>query len=500
MGGFFIRQLSKSKQGRREMKAYIAAILISLCCIPAMADIDSAPLNSMRGADWYGIYMEDNKIGYAAMIFDKGDLNTWNYSTSIFLQLEMNQAVATITSIDKRNYSGTDGQLIANTYESNSGMGVIKGKGNLKDDQYEVEIDIMGQITSKSFTPPVESLDDLLAVQLKARQGNLKPGETFSQKIFVPDPSILDTMTHIIRFTGERESRLGAVDSRVYTFRDSIPALRAAGNSYLDESGRIIMQDFPAMGMVMKLEPEAMAKSLEAGFDVLKDGIIKVANGPVQSKNVDYAEYIISGFAIEQLPESSRLQVTEYALDSARIIINKDKLDNFDLKLPVVDSELRPYLQPEPLIQSDNEEIKKLAKDIIGSETNACQAARLINQWVYSNIRKEFSPDISNAYQTLKTGRGDCGEHTALTIALLRAIGIPARGLGGIAYLPTVGGFGYHAWVEVYVGRWLQIDPTWGEDNADATHIALARGNLKDQLIGIMGLMKKLRVEISDYH
>ena len=482
------------------MKAFVAAILISFCCIPAIADIDSEQFNSMRGVDWYGIYMENSKIGYATIIFDKGDLNTWNYKTYFFLQLEMNQTVATITSTETRIYSGIDGQLTSNTYETNSGMGVVKGKGNLKNGQYDVEIDIMGQKTSKNFTPPVESLDDLLAVQLKARQGNLKPGETFNQNVFVPDPSFLDTMTHIISFTGEQKSRLGAVDSRVYTFRDSIPVMRVAGNSYLDESGRIIMQEFPSMGVVLKLEPEAMAKSLDTGFDMLKDNLIKATNGPANSYNVSHAEYVISGLAIDQLPESSRLQVIPLSADSARITITRDKIDSFDLKLPITDPELQPYLQPELLTQSDNEEIIKLAKDIIGTETNAYRATRLINQWVFKNIRKEFSPDISNAYQTLKTRRGDCGEHTALTIALLRAVGIPARGLGGIAYVPTMSGFGYHAWVEVYVGRWLQIDPTWGEDNADATHIALARGNLKDRLIGIMGLMKTLRIEILNYH
>jgi transglutaminase-like putative cysteine protease len=148
------------------------------------------------------------------------------------------------------------------------------------------------------------------------------------------------------------------------------------------------------------------------------------------------------------------------------------------------------------LIQSDNDEIINLAKDITEPARDRLEAVQLINRWVFKNIRIELSPDISNAYQTLKTGRGDCGEHTALTIALLRAAGIPARGLGGLAYVPSEGGFGYHAWVEAYVGKWIQIDPTWGEENADAANIALARGNLKDMTVGILGSMNKIRIQI----
>jgi transglutaminase-like putative cysteine protease len=68
----------------------------------------------------------------------------------------------------------------------------------------------------------------------------------------------------------------------------------------------------------------------------------------------------------------------------------------------------------------------------------------------------------------------------------LRAAKIPARPVYGVAY--TGDGeslFAYHAWVEVAltvpasdptqpaVERWVAIDPTWGEERADATHLQL---------------------------
>lgn len=68
-----------------------------------------------------------------------------------------------------------------------------------------------------------------------------------------------------------------------------------------------------------------------------------------------------------------------------------------------------------------------------------------------------------------------CMEFTDLTIALLRAAGIPARELNGFAYTSnqklrpvTIGGEEksdvLHAWLEYYdeeKGYWVQIDPTW---------------------------------------
>ncbi|MEM7678803.1 MAG: hypothetical protein AAF449_22705 [Myxococcota bacterium] len=37
--------------------------------------------------------------------------------------------------------------------------------------------------------------------------------------------------------------------------------------------------------------------------------------------------------------------------------------------------------------------------------------------------------------------------------------------------------FGYHEWVEIWSGdQWLAMDPTFGQDIADATHIKLHTG------------------------
>src|SRR5262249_24996909 len=33
------------------------------------------------------------------------------------------------------------------------------------------------------------------------------------------------------------------------------------------------------------------------------------------------------------------------------------------------------------------------------------------------------------------------------------------------------GSFGGHAWVEVYAGQWIEMDPTWGTNFVDATHL-----------------------------
>ena len=52
---------------------------------------------------------------------------------------------------------------------------------------------------------------------------------------------------------------------------------------------------------------------------------------------------------------------------------------------------------------------------------------------------------------------------------MARSLGLPARLVSGLAY--SGASFGGHAWVEVYVGEWIELDPTWGTNFVDATHI-----------------------------
>ena len=42
-------------------------------------------------------------------------------------------------------------------------------------------------------------------------------------------------------------------------------------------------------------------------------------------------------------------------------------------------------------------------------------------------------------------------------------------------------GFFYHAWPEVYVGRWVSGDPTLNQFPADATHIRFVTGDLESR-------------------
>ena len=89
--------------------------------------------------------------------------------------------------------------------------------------------------------------------------------------------------------------------------------------------------------------------------------------------------------------------------------------------------------------------------------------------------------------------RGDCNEHAVLLAALARAVGIPSKILVGVVY--NDGSFYYHAWNSLWVGRFLDVDATFGQFPADATHVKLLEGDL-DQQVAVARLIGKLRIEV----
>lgn len=144
-------------------------------------------------------------------------------------------------------------------------------------------------------------------------------------------------------------------------------------------------------------------------------------------------------------------------------------------------------------IQKAHPRIRTLARTILGPERGALRATEMLVQWVYQYLAKVPIASLPNALETLDRGSGDCTEHAVLFTALARAAGLPTRLVAGTVY--GVDAFLYHAWAEVWLGRWLPVDPALGQVPADATHLKLVEGGLEEQM-SLMGLLGKLGIEV----
>jgi transglutaminase-like putative cysteine protease len=166
--------------------------------------------------------------------------------------------------------------------------------------------------------------------------------------------------------------------------------------------------------------------------------------------------------------------------------------------VPLAEEDRRKFLQATPTIQADHAEVRRTARKVVGTEKDTIKVAGLLVKWVYKNLRKSYSSNADNALTVLDNKAGDCTEHALLFVALARAAGLPARGVGGVAFVegdkPL---FGWHAWAEVYDGtQWVSVDPTWNQVYVDATHLKLSEGSQDFAWINVAGKLKLKVVEV----
>ncbi|HYV04382.1 MAG TPA: transglutaminase domain-containing protein, partial [Blastocatellia bacterium] len=136
------------------------------------------------------------------------------------------------------------------------------------------------------------------------------------------------------------------------------------------------------------------------------------------------------------------------------------------VELPVTKPEFAEFLKPAGLREDPT--VAAQAHEIAGKDRDAWSVASKLGDWTFKNLKWK-RVDGASAGSTLATREADCLEFSQLFVAMARTVGLPARIVSGLAH--TGSSFGGHAWVEVWAGEWVELDPTWGTNFVDATHV-----------------------------
>lgn len=119
---------------------------------------------------------------------------------------------------------------------------------------------------------------------------------------------------------------------------------------------------------------------------------------------------------------------------------------------------------------------------------------RIYREFIFDSTATDISTPIA---QVLKTRRGVCQDFSHLTLAALRAHGVPARYVSGyiLTHPPAgqpklVGSDASHAWIAVWAPEtgWREFDPTNGLAVRDE-HILLAHGRDYADVCPISGVI-----------
>ncbi|MBM3464749.1 MAG: transglutaminase domain-containing protein [Armatimonadetes bacterium] len=268
-------------------------------------------------------------------------------------------------------------------------------------------------------------------------------------------------------FLGGESMRWGGVETRALRVRvDSKGVLAEAllspnGIPWRAEAGGFIQ---------IRAEDEVSASRLEEPVDLLSLTRIPLSRPIPDAETVDRIVLEVKGANGFAFPTSHRQTVSH---KEGRVMLaarREFRVPQSDLLSP---TQRRHALRRTPTVDID-ETIVGLARRITrGARSLDERVGRLVH-WVYKALDKRTNRNASTARAVLSNRAGDCTEHTLLFVALARATGIPAREVGGLAYVD--GAFGWHAWAQIHDGhQWVSVDPTWVQVRVDATHIQMQR-------------------------
>jgi transglutaminase-like putative cysteine protease len=131
------------------------------------------------------------------------------------------------------------------------------------------------------------------------------------------------------------------------------------------------------------------------------------------------------------------------------------------------------YTLPSRYCESDR--FGPAAWELFGKELDRAEQVRLICRWVDEHVA--YTPGSTDgrtsAWDVWQTLKGVCRDYTHLSIALCRALSIPARYVGG--YAVGLEPMNFHACFEAYLGGgWRLFDPT--DSIAPGLIVAATRG------------------------
>lgn len=328
------------------------------------------------------------------------------------------------------------------------------------------------------------------------------------------DPTLGDPVEVTVNIGDWETVRVNDREERLRRTTLTLPGLPAT-TSWVDASGSARRSETSLMGMTMLTEAAESARVARwiggetPPAEVFIQSTITANVRLPRPRSIDSITYLVTPKDGGALPGfvSDRQRILAALGGNAAILRISVLLPPASRKQQVVLSEegvADEFLAPNPMIQSDDPDLRAFAIETIGAETDAWSAAQALERAVYERIdKKSMDVAFASAAETFDTRTGDCSEHAVLLSALTRSVGVPSRVAMGLVYVGGI--FGGHAWTEVRIDdRWYALDATIGRGSVDPTHIAMGYASLRDGafsagLIGVLSGLGNLDLQIQEY-
>lgn len=422
----------------------------------------AAELDPLLHDAWYGIYLNDTKVGYGQVTYERGT-EGYEATTSIkmkFTRMGTNMEVVVRSrmvfdpappfALRQCFHRKRTDDVVVETRARREGPGRFAVTSHQK---------------GGSQTRTVERIDftlvDHVAQLIWARE-HPQPGSELTTLRLDLDTWQLGAA----RMRVEATKRAGGEDLQ------RVAVLGAGGKKVaqmmLDARGITAREAMPG-GLEMRIEPRTEAKELAETIDVLESTAAPIDKDLGDPKRVVRLKVEVTGADKGRLESATRQLVTKDA--AGNVVL---ELDTRAAGTPVTHKEQGVALAETAELPHTNPKIQAFATQATRGASTPWEKVQKLVRAVHGHITYDLEENAFDALKVLETRRGDCSEYALLLAASCRALGIPARPVSGLGYVPEARAFGGHAWTEVVIdGRWVAVDACWDEAPVDAVHIRL---------------------------
>lgn len=472
------------------VKVFIAGLLLICSSLAAMAApfarIDAPPLTEQ----WFGIYVNSERVGFYRQQVDKLDdgykiegngsvrMKVMNFSKEASMRetylVSKNMALRAFDV--EQTVNGSSSHV---TGKVNGNAIYLENKVNGK------KSDKLLRFKGDVYPGPALNLYPLIR----------SPVAGISYKVQAFDPEELKIREVLITVVGEDKTSEG------------LPAIKLRNNLYpfvnndiwVDYQGNTLEESVREGLVITKSEkPGALAYFISDWALAKKDLIYDFSMVPVTPliKNPK----MLTGLSVEISDWNNVLPLLQEggqqseALGDERIAIRTGSL----VTLPpdfTPQKATEAHLKPAVKIESDAPEIMAQARTLAAGIKDQKELVKSLASWTAGWL-KDTIDDGGGAAASFKSKSGNCQTHARLYTALARAAGIPTRFVSGLVYLDGKG-FLYHSWAESFIeDRWVAVDPTYNEFPANPTHLKLLEGHLPEDMAPIISIIGRIKMTV----
>ena len=380
-----------------------------------------------------------------------------------------------------------DGQVLRLDTRTLASDQEMRAYGDVKAGKMTLILEGGGQSQKKTIDWGPDVRGPYAPEQSLARQP-MKAGESRELRMYIPDLNkVCDIKLTAVR---EEQVELGGKVIRSLLRIDQTTVLDGKPQSvfdatlWADSRGQIFKTAQDVLGGMVSYRttreganaPDSLVK-----FDQILNSVIKIKRKitkPEATRAIKYRVTLRGEEPLLVLP-TDRRQTLRPDTDKSSAILEVKTAGPQDGE-PSAEAADDQFLRPNALITSADAKVVLLAEKAAGNAASPWEKATRIEHWVHLNIKeKNFETAFAPASEVARNLSGDCTEHSVLTAAMCRAVGVPSRVAVGLIYVDHLNGFGYHMWNEVFVNsRWVALDSAFDESTVDAVHIKLSDTSL----------------------